>query len=218
MEIDKLSLNQRNILRLFDKEPNLSVGKVAKLLKIPRPTVKQSLNRLLQYNMVARQGVKKGTFYYRKDENVILDTLGNKLVTIYQGKDAFTKLFQKIAEKLKKGDFYWSFAFKDEYYDPNMQEFFINFHHQLTSKGVEDKTIVHHSVKEVIRKTYRNVPNLKIRTSNQEVPFGMSILKDKVINLIWGQKPIAISIQASPIVKRYQDFFKSSWIKSQTVK
>ena len=211
MNTGKLSLNQRNILQLFEKEQFLPVGKIAKLLKIPHPTVKQSLNRLLEYKLVGRQGIGKGTFYHRIDENVILDTLGNQMVTIYQGDEAFTELFSKIASQLKKDDFYWSFAFQKEYQNPSVQEFFINFHHQLADQGVEDKTIVHHSVEKDIRKTYRNVPELKIKATSQEVPFGMSILKDMVVNLVWDEKPVAIAIHIPKLVKRYQDFFKSEW-------
>lgn len=211
MNTDKLSLNQKHILELFEKEEYLSVGKIVKLLKIPHPTVKQSLNRLLQYNLIGRRGIGKGTYYYRKDENVILDTLGNQLVTIYQGKDAFTDLFEKIANSLKKGDFYWSFAFRGEYHDPQVKEFFISLHHKLADKGVEDKTIVHRSVENLIRKTYRNVPNPKIKATTQEVPFGMTILKDRVINLVWDEKPVAIAIHIPKIVKRYQEFFRFIW-------
>lgn len=211
MDIDKLSLNQRNILQLFDKEPNLSVGKIAKLLKIPHPTAKQSLNRLLEYKMIGRHGIGKGTFYHRIDENVIMDTLGNKLVTVYKGKEAFTELFNKIKEDLKTGDFYWSFAFKDEYYEPETKQFFVNFHAALAEKEVEDKTIAHFSVKKAVFEAYKNVPNIKIRLTRQSVPTGMTITKNMVVNLIWGEKPIAIAIFAPQLVKRYQEFFKSLW-------
>jgi len=215
MDIEKLSLNQRNILGLFDKEQYLSVGKIAKLLKIPHPTAKQSINRLLEYKMVDRQGIGKGTFYFRNDENVILDTLGNKLVKVYRGKVAFTNLFKEIAQKLTKKDFYWSFAFREEYFDAEMRQFFASFHDELTHKGVEDKTIVHTSVKKEVLETYKNVPKLQIRFISQNVPTGMTIIKDMIVNLVWGDEPVAIAIFLPQVVKRYQDFFRDSWKKAR---
>lgn len=211
MDIDKLSLNQKNILELFDKEQFLSVGKIAKLIHIPHPTAKQSLNRLLEYKLVGRQGIGKGTFYHRIDENVVLDTFGNKMVKVYQGKDAFTHLFDEIAEKLKKNDYYWSFAFKEEYYEMDMRQFFINFHDKITNKCIEDKTIVHQSVKKQVLETYKNIPKLQIKFTKQNLPTGMSITKNMVVNLIWDKEPIAIAIFLPLVVKRYQDFFRDGW-------
>lgn len=211
MDIEKLSLNQRNILGLFDREQNLSVGKIAKLLKIPHPTVKQSINRLLEYKMVDRQGIGKGTFYFRIDENVILDTFGNKLVKVYKGKAAFEKLFKEISKNLTKNDFYYSFAFKEEYFEAEMRQFFASFHDELTHKGIKDQTIVHHSVKKEIFETYKNVPKLQIKFTTQNVPTGMTITKDMIVNLVWDDEPVAIAIFLPQVVKRYQEFFRSSW-------
>lgn len=213
MDITKLSLNQKNILALFDQEQYLTVGKIAKRLNIPHPTAKQSLNRLFQFNLVEKHGIKKGTFYSRKDENVILDTFGNKVVTVYSGKEAFTEFFNQLAKNLTEKDFYWSFAFKNEYYDAEMRQFFINFHAMLASKKIEDKTIVHEKVKNEVLKTYQTVPELKIEFSALELPTGMSITKDMVANLIWGEEPIIIATFSSQVIKRYQDFFQSVWKK-----
>lgn len=215
MEIEKLSINQRNILKLFDRQENWSVGQVSRALNIPHPTAKQSLGRLRSYNLIGRQGIGKGTFYFRKDENVIVDTLGNKLVTVYQGKSAFTGLFYELREKLKKGDFYWSFAFREECQEAEMRQFFANFHDELTHNEVEDKTIVHESVIDDVRKTYVNVHDLQVKMIDQDVPTGMIIMKEAVANLVWGDEPIAIVTYAPQVVKRYQEFFKEMWGKAK---
>lgn len=208
-----LSRNQQRALALFDSSPTITVGEVAGQLTLPRPTAKQVLARLVTLGFLERSGQLKGTFYSLKNEDNVLDEFGNEIVRVYKGLAGFTRLFQSMQANLKKGDFYWSFAFKNEYYDPAVGELLLNFHQELTRKGIDDRTIVHAEVLKVVRHTYRNVPDLKIRAISQEIPTGMVILKDQVVHLVWGERPMAIAITSPAIISRYQAFFAMTWQK-----
>lgn len=211
----ELSLNQRKTLALFNEDEHVYVGLVSEKLEIPRPTAKQILLRLTELGLISRQGLGRGSFYALKSEDEIYDTGGNKLITVYKGRNSFENMFLLIKNDLKKGDFYWSFAFKTEYHDPALGSFLLNFHKELTEKRIDDRSIVNAKVKEVVKETYKSVPKLKIRFTEQDVPVGMIILKDKVINLVWGKKPIAIVIKSPIICQQYTDFFVSVWDKSK---
>jgi len=211
----ELSINQRKTLALFNEDEHVSVGLVSDKLEIPRPTAKQILLRLTELGLISRQGLGRGSFYALKNEDEIYDTGGNKLITVYKGQNSFQDMFLSINNDLEKGDFYWSFAFKTEYNDPALGSFLLNFHKELTEKGIDDRSIVNMKVKDVVRDTYKSVPQLKIRFTDQDVPVGMIILKDRVINLVWGKKPMAIVIKSPIICRQYTDFFLSVWDKSK---
>ena len=210
----ELSINQRKALALFGQEEHLSVGSVADGLQIPRPTAKQILQRLTELGLVSRHGLGRASFYMLKNEDEIYDSSGSQLITVYKGQDSFKEMFTIIKNNLKKNDFYWSFAFKNEYHDPALVSFLVGFHYELSQKKVDDRSIVNNKVKKIVSDTYRSVPNLKICSTDQDVPVGMIILKDRVINLVWGDRPIAIVIKSPVICQQYMDFFTSVWNKS----
>lgn len=211
----ELSLNQRKALELFNDDEHISVGMVAEKLTIPRPTAKQILLRLTELGLISRQGLGRGSFYVLKNEDEIYDSGGNKLITVYKGSSAFHNMFVHIERNLEPQDFYWSFAFKHEYHDAALTTLLINFHNDLATKNIDDRSIVHKSVSEVVRETYKNMPNLTIKVTDQDVPVGMIILKDQVINLVWGDKPMAIVMKSPVICQQYTDFFLSVWDKSK---
>lgn len=217
MDIASLTINQRNMLGLFDIRQNITVQMASSKLGLGRPTTKQVLSRLVDLGYISRHGKQRGTYYTLRTEEKVLDEFGNDIVRVYKGKEAFQQFFRSVQNELKAGDFYWSFAFKDEYYDAEIGAFLLNFHTELTRKGVEDKTLVHEEVKFKVAQTYRNVPDLKIKSTMQEIPTGMSITKTRVANLVWGEHPLVIEVKSPAIIDRYHKFFESTWSKSLTV-
>lgn len=217
MDISLLTINQRNVLGLLDIKGQITVQFACQKLGLPRPTTKQVLSRLVELGYVERNGKQRGTYYTLRTEEKVLDEFGNDIARIYKGKEAFLRFFQSLQNQLKKGDFYWSFAFKNEYYDAEIGAFLLNYHTELTRNGVEDKTLVHEEVKTKVAHTYRNVPELQIKSTIKEIPTGMSITKNLVANLVWGEHPLIIEIKSPVIVERYQKFFESTWSKAFTV-
>jgi len=213
--MDTLTLNQRKVLALFDKQSDLVVGDICFELGLPRPTVKQVLKRLCDMGLLRQMGSHRGSYYTRQQEDTVVDKFGNEVTTVYKGRSGFKRLFEQFQEELKAGDFYWSFAFKTEYYDPALADVLLNFHHELTRKGVDDRTIVHQQVIEQVKKTYRNVPDLQIKATLQDIPTGMSITKHRIAHLVWGENPVAISVSNPQIVERYVKFFEEIWRRGQ---
>lgn len=214
MKSEQLSLNQKKVLQFLEKETHVTTHDIVFALCMPRPTAKQVLTRLMKLHLVERSGLGRGAYYTLKQEDSVMDSYGNELVTVYRGVDGFRRMFRNIAKSLQKKDYYWSFAFKDEYYGSEAIDILLDFHKGLAKKGVEDRSITHTSVRHLVKKTYKDVPNLKIKFTNQNIPTGMSILGDSVINLVWGESPVAIVIKSPEVYKRYQDFFESLWKQS----
>lgn len=208
-----LSLNQQNVLKLLETQDNATLGEISRKLGLVRSTTKQILQKLLSLGLIYRQGQGRGVYYLIKRNDEVLDSKGNKLVTVFSGIKSFQTMFKEIENSLRTGDFYWSFAFKNEYNDPELGQFLFNFHRAIGERGVQDLSIASVSVRGIIEKTYQNlgVSTLKFRFTDKDVPTGMIILKDRVITLVWGKYPIAIQIKSGVICERYHEFFLSTW-------
>ncbi len=209
------SVNQQKVLALFNSKSRVTVFDVVKNLKIPRPTAKQVLAKLTELGILEQRGVQRGSFYTLKQIDEILDPSGKQIVVAYKGIESFQNLFNKLARKLRKGDYYWSFAFKDEYHDVFIGAMLAEFHKQITNKGVDDRTIVNTKVRNIVSRNFKDVKKLKIRYTEADIPVGIIVLDKAVISLVWGKQPLAILISAPEIYKRYQDFFKAMWKQSK---
>jgi excisionase family DNA binding protein len=144
---------------------------------------------------------EKYPFYYKEAE------------IIYKGLEEFKKLFENVIRNLDKSDFYWAFAFNTEYMDLKVREIFSEVHEKLENKKIEDKVICLNKAQKVIEKTFQENKNIQIKALSEEIPTGVVILKDRIINLLWGKEPSAYEIKAPEIVSRYKAYFKELWEK-----
>lgn len=211
MNQSDLSINQRKVLSLFDDQNHVYTNDVVKKLGLPRPTAKQILIRLKELNLIDSKGLGRASFYTIKQEADILDTKGNQIVTVYRDISAFQAMFDRLARQLKKGDIYWTFAFKDEYRSGEVSKILTKFHLGITTKGVDDRVIASKEIETILRETYKKVPGIKIQFTDLNIPIGTIILKDCVINLVWGDKPIAIVIKVPAIYNQYRTSFLDAW-------
>lgn len=138
-------------------------------------------------------------FYYKEIE------------TVHRGVEGFRKLFDTIASSIKKGDFYWAFSFNSEYHNKDIRNLLQELHKKLAKKGVEDLLICSDYKFQAISDAFKDNPNIKILATSQEFPSGVIILKNKVVNLVWGVDPIAFEIKNQEIVANYKEYFLQIW-------
>jgi hypothetical protein len=210
-----LSVNQQKVIALFNSKSRVAVVDVVKNLKIPRPTAKQVLIKLTELGILEQRGVQRGSYYTLKQTDEILDPSGQQIVVAYKGMASMRNMFDRLSKQLKKGDFYWVFASKGEYYNQEISELLASFHAKINGKGVEDKVIGNIQVKKAIKKNYEGIKRMKIRFTKFNTPLGVIILKKAVISLVWGKQPLAIVVKAPEIYTQYQNFFESMWKQSK---
>ena len=58
---------------------------------------------------------------------------------------------------------------------------------------------------------YQMYPLMKLRVSKQTMPTGIFIYADKVLTLVWGEKPIAVIVKSRLLNQRYREFFEQMW-------
>ena len=131
---------------------------------------------------------------------------------MYEGYKAIKSMFESILEELNRNGYYHVFAFKDEYIKSKLSSRFLrNIHLSLSEKGVDDRLIAHNSVKKAFKKNYGDIKNIKFRFTDINLPLGLMIVNDKVINLVWGERPTAVEITSKQIAEQYRKFFLEIW-------
>jgi hypothetical protein len=138
---------------------------------------------------------EKHPFYYKEAE------------TIHKGSEEFKNLFNTIISNLKKNDFYWAFSFNSEYFDIEVRNLLADVHKKLVEKSIEDKAICRKESLALLTKAYSDNKNIQIRATEKEIPNGVIILKDRIINLLWGETPSAFEIKTPEIVDSYKKYF-----------
>ncbi|MFC1801408.1 TrmB family transcriptional regulator [Nanoarchaeota archaeon] len=210
-----------------------TVGPITTKTKLQAAKVYETLDKLIEKGLVSFVIVSKTKHFQASDPKEILnliderkrrfkDVLGElrlkqkhaeskQIAVVHEGFKSFKALFNRIEDELSNGDSYWAFAFKKEYYTPAASLFLRSFHKKLEKKKIQDRVIGHHSVKKSIQKTFEGNKNIKIKYTNNDTPLGVIIIKNKVINLIWGERPTAIEITSEQIHEQYKKFFLELW-------
>lgn len=142
--------------------------------------------------------------------------LSPQTAKVYEGYKAIKAMYDSILDELNDKSYYYVFAFKDEYVEsPLASRFLRNIHMQLSEKRVDDRLIVHKSIKKEFLKNYNNIPRIKYKFTALKIPFGLMIINDRVINWIWAERPTAVEIISKQISTQYKEFFLELWKKSR---
>jgi len=214
-----------------------TVGPIATKTKLQHSKVYETLDKLIEKGLVSYIVISKTKHFKASDPKEILNLLEDRkrrfnevledlekkqkysnskqIAVVHEGFKAFKALFDRIVDELKEKDFYWAFAFKNEYYTENASLFLRNFHQKLEDKKIDDRAICHVDVEKQIKSNYAGNKNIKLRFTKNDTPLGTIIIKNRVINLVWGDRPTAIEITSDQICEQYKKFFLESWDKAR---
>lgn len=131
---------------------------------------------------------------------------------VYDGKAAVRSLFDAVITPMTSEDYYYSFALKGEYpASESAQLFFRQKHHAMSEKGIDDRLIVHESIKDDFLKVFADIPGIKICFVNVDLPLGLAVTKGRVINTIWQGHPTSVEIRSHMLAEQYKKFFLDIW-------
>lgn len=74
-----------------------------------------------------------------------------------------------------------------------------------------DRALAVIDIKEEIKSNYSDNNNIQIKFIKFNLPIGVVILPNKVIQLSWNELPTAIEIVSNKIAKDYKAFFEDLW-------
>ncbi len=138
-------------------------------------------------------------FYYKEAE------------TLFEGNERFKEFFDILTDNMSPQDMYWAFTFRSEYENSEVTDILKGVHKKLAAKNVDDRAICTEALKEKILGVYRGNPNIRIRSTEKEIPVGVIVLKDRVVNLLWGDVPSVFEIKSAAVVAQYRKFFEEIW-------
>lgn len=217
---------------------SITVGPIAAKTRIQHAKVYQTLEKLIDKGLASYIIKSKTKYFQAQSPKRILSSLKEKereflailprleekqefskepqVARVHEGYKAIKAMFESIIEGLNKNSHYYVFAFKEEYlHSPLASRFLRQVHMQLAEKKVDDRLIANSSIKKDFKKNYAGIKNLKAKFTNLNLPLGLMIIDNKVINWVWGKRPTAIEITSKQIASQYQKFFLEIWKTSK---
>jgi len=211
-----------------------TVGPIAAKTRLQHSKVYQTLEKLIDRGLVSFVIKSKTKYFQAQNPKQILNMLKEKersfseilpklqqkqhfskeqqIATVYEGYKAIKSMFDSILDELNKNGYYYVFAFKDEYVSSEQASRFLrNIHMRLAEKQVDDRLIAHNPIKKDVKKNYADIKNIKFRFTNINLPLGLMIINNRVINWIWGERPTAIEIISKQVAQQYKKFFLEIW-------
>jgi len=134
-----------------------------------------------------------------------------QVATVYEGEKSIKSMFNNILDDLKKGSNYYIFALKQDYTSENCLRFLRNLHMKISEKQSDNRLILHNSIKKIFLKNSGDINNIKHKFTKLNLPPGLMIINDKVINWSWGERPTAVEITSKQIAEQYKTFFLEVW-------
>ncbi len=161
-----------------------TVGPIVSKTKLQHSKVYETLDKLIEKGLVSYIIISKTKHFQAANPKEILNILeerkrkfkeilnelelkqkysiSKQIAIVYEGFKSFKSLFNRIADELKPKEFYWAFAFKNEYYNPATSLFLRKFHQKLEEKNIDDRLIAHQSIKEAIKKHLKEIKTSKL--------------------------------------------------------
>jgi len=209
-----------------------TVGPIATKTNLQHTKVYETLDKLIEKNLVSYIVVSKTRHYQASEPKEILRTLDEKrkkfetilqdlenkqknrdkqTAIVHEGQKAFKSFFYNVADMLKPGDYYYAFAFRDTYHNPTESLILKKFHEKLAEKKIDDRLLGHVNYRNLIKKNFEGNKIMKIRFTKNETPLGALVYLNKVAIIVTGEKTTVIEIASDQINQQYKRFFLDLW-------
>ncbi len=142
--------------------------------------------------------LKRKMFDY-KQEAIVYEELGGVKTAL-----------NDILNTLKKGEEYLVFTLGDELGTDKLKMFFLKYHQKRMEKKIKVRLIVNEKIKKIFNKNHI-YSGMKVKYSKLKLPTGIFIYGNKVMTLVWGEKPTAFVIASTKNSDRYKEFFEEMW-------
>ncbi len=210
-----------------------TVGPIAAKTRMQHSKVYQTLEKLIDKGLVSFVMKSKTKHFEAQDPKHILNLIKEKerkfsdilpnlqqmkafskeqqIATVYEGEKSINSMFNNILDDLKKGSNYYIFALRGDYHFESCLRFLRKLHMKISEKQSDNRLILHNSIKKIFLKNSGDIKNIKHKFTKLNLPPGLMIIDDKVINWSWGERPTAVEIKSNQIAEQYKTFFLEVW-------
>ncbi len=180
-------------IRYFQASPPYHLKEILEKKEETIKTQKQEIEKIIP-NLVEMQ--KEG---YEEQKAVM-----------FEGTKGVKAAITDILNSLESGASYAVFTMGEELAREDLILFFKWYHSQRVKKGIKVRLVTNRKTNKVMKK-YHMYPLMKLHISEQTMPTGIFIYADKVLTLVWGEKPIAVIVKSKLLNQRYREFFENMW-------
>ena len=130
-------------------------------------------------------------------------------VKVYEGAEGIKMALAYMLEVVGEGDEYCTFTFDDNTQEAQHYGQFIAFHHRRKEKGITIRALATVSQKKELDSF--NLPGVEFRYTTFDIPHGLVLFKDHVMNFIFSDPVIVVVIKSRENYEDRQKFFNSIW-------
>lgn len=189
------SLSEKGLVKSINKGKRKEYSAVApevllEILDEKKAKIKSLLPELKRSQLREKQGAE--VFYGLK---------GIKAAHLEQIKDTKAK------------EEYLFFSRENEYYSDEAKRFLIHFNALRREKGIKVKGIIKaNSKSEKIYDDQFRKANILFKKTNQEIPLGIAIFNDSVLQIVWdAEEPVAFLLKSKNLAQQYRSHFNALW-------
>jgi sugar-specific transcriptional regulator TrmB len=133
--------------------------------------------------------------------------------TVYESYAGLKSAFNLILDNLTAGEEYCVFMLGESLKEKKVISFFQTYHKKRMEKGIRARLISNTEFKDLVLSTH-HYKGMKIRFTRQKLPVGIFIFKNRVMTVLWGEKPTAFVITSKKNYDHYMGFFEGMWSSS----
>jgi len=135
---------------------------------------------------------------------------------VYEGFNALKSAFFELYKSNGKNSEYYVFPIGEQLGSENLVIFWSQVLHKQQEMKIKIKTLPNIKWKNIFEKHYKNYKLINIKYTNQEFPTGIFIFKDRILNVVWSEKPVGFLIKSKENTERWTKFFKQEWKKAKS--
>lgn len=143
--------------------------------------------------------------------------MDKKAINVFTNKKKFFDYYSSLEKNIKRGDFYYAFAFQNEYQSEDIKKYLRTFHLKLSQKSIDDRAIFDKKIEAIAKRNYSDNKNIQIKFKDFHIPVGLVVMRDRILQLGWKPEPFIIEIKNKFLLKYYYDFFMENWNSNEAI-
>jgi len=217
------------LLRLHDT----TTGKIVKNSKVPNSKIYEILAKLIDKGLVSYFFKGKVKYFKANSPKILINSFENKRyilqktveeleamkekersdyeASIYEGVKAIKVAFFEMYNYMGKNTEYYVFPIGEELRTEELLQFWAEVFHKRNEMNIRIRSLPNKSLRAIFERFYLSYKNLQVKYTSYKFPTGIFIFKDHVLNVVWGEKPVAFLIKSKQNYQKWKEFFEEQW-------
>jgi len=213
-----------------------SIGAILEKTKIPSSKIYEILNRLQDKGLVSYVKIENKRHYQAADPKSILTFLDEKReriseaipellekqkfakkkqsVEMFEGTKAVFNLLRNLIVDAKPKELYLAFTVRgEEHKNAIIRVLYKNFIKKRKEKKLDIRLLGNSKTRQLFEQSYtkKEFQETKLRFTDFNFPQGLTIFRDNIVMVTWGETPTAIKIQSEESSEQFRKFFLQLW-------